>query len=206
MKRLGFHQLVLGAVAAVLGIYLFFPSSAETADDEKGKGNANENPVIFLQGGGFGGGFGGGGLGGGGGGDGFLVVGIDGIPMVDGFNVAVVVAEDQGRIAAYSVRHGEWHIQSFEEAVLGDAKLVPIVSTDLVSVSLPDRVYAYSAISGNWVELKIPVGAEKTVTVNHGRITVRHGDNLSMFSGQTGTWSSINWKRAKKINWNAEQR
>ncbi len=117
----------------------------------------------------------------------------------------VVVSEDQERVAAYNVTLGEWHILSLEGINLGAGKVTPVLDTNLVSLSLPDRVYAYSSISGKWADLKIPAGEMKTVVNQFQRISVTHGDILSMFSAQTGTWSSLNWKRGKKINWKDEK-
>ena len=193
MKRLtcSAATVVLGAV--LTASWMLLPASAqveELKDDAIDGGQAQQY---------FGGGFVGEVLG-----NGVFVQGVQmQIPgMIQSTSTAVVVSEDRQRIAAYSAPLGQWHVQGLDDDKENQAAITPTVSQDMVSVVVHGRVYAYSAKAGKWGELKIPVGDGKKLAHGVEYLTVAHGDFLSTFSAQTGTWSTIDTKLAKTVNWN----
>ena len=125
--------------------------------------------------------------------------------MIEGMTTAVVVSEDKARIAAYSSQLGQWSIQPLDVEKGEQEPILPIVSQNMVGLTVGKRVYAYSAVTGNWDELKILVGDGKNLAVGMEYITFIHGDFISMFSAQSGKWATLDRKLAKTVKWNSDK-
>jgi hypothetical protein len=186
MKRLTYGLLAFAAMG-VMATWAMLPANAQFggggADDLQG----NPAQAGFGGGGGFGGAqgqYGG---------------------MIENMTTAVVVSEDQARIAAYSSQLGQWSIQPLDVEKGEQEPITPVLGLNLVGVPVGKRVYAYSAVTGNWDELKIPVGDGKNLAVGMESIMIVHGDIVSMFSAQSGKWASLDRKLAKTVKWNSDK-
>ncbi|TWU09472.1 hypothetical protein CA54_47140 [Symmachiella macrocystis] len=191
MKRLAYGLTAIAAMSVIV-TWATLPANAQF-----GGGGADDLQGNPAQGGVGGGGlFGGGGFGGAQGQNG---------GMLETLATAVVVSEDQARIAAYSSQLGQWSIQPLDVEKGEQEPITPVLGLNLVGVAVGKRVYAYSAVTGNWDELKIPVGDGKNLAVGMEYIKVVHGDFISMFSAQSGNWATLDRKLAKTVKWNSDK-
>ncbi|QDU43761.1 hypothetical protein Mal52_22370 [Symmachiella dynata] len=197
MKRLAYGLTAIAAMGVIV-TWAMLPANAQFGG--KGANGLQGNPAQGGRGSDFGGrgggGFGGGGFGG--------APPIQNGSMIQSLTTAVVVSEDKARIAAYSSQLGLWSIQPLEIEKGEQGPITPTVGLNMVSLAVGKRVYAYSAVTGNWDELKIPVGDGINQSFGMEYITFIHGDFVSTFSAQSGKWATLDRKLAKTVNWKAE--
>ena len=123
---------------------------------------------------------------------------------VNGPSLFILIAPDRSRVWGYSTANGKWAEISLEG---GDANRPPrpIVGGMVAALADGQRVHAFSALNGTWDTLDVPEGARAQPVVGSDYAYVRTRSSLSIFSGRTGNWATVEFGRAESDDAGAEQ-
>ena len=107
------------------------------------------------------------------------------------------MGEQVRQLAAFVPQAGRWFTIDLKVPAKGRA--VPIISQSLMTSTVDNFVYAFSAPARRWDVLELEDGAKPQAVVSSSRVTVEHGDHLYIFNVRTGTWSDFDAKAGKVV-------
>ncbi len=101
------------------------------------------------------------------------------------------------QLAAFVPQAGRWFTVDLKVPAKGRA--IPVVSHSLMTSTVDNIVYAFSAPARRWDVLELEDGAKPQPVVSGSRVTVQHGDHLYIFNAKTGKWSDFDAKAGKVV-------
>ncbi|MEW4566846.1 hypothetical protein AB1L88_03175 [Tautonia sp. JC769] len=93
------------------------------------------------------------------------------------------------RVAVLNTNNGRWYPLDLCEPVADKAS--PIVNPATAVYHLGRHVYAFSVQSNRWATLELPEGTSAVPELEADAITVREGNRIHTFRGETGAWTTI---------------
>ncbi len=108
--------------------------------------------------------------------------------------VAILISDDNESISAYCTETGKWITQKVSPAK-GEV-IVPSVLRKMACCQVGDKLYAFSAQTGEWGQLELDSKEKVNIEISASFIIAHNKNQLHGFAASKGVWKTIDIKLA----------